>query len=230
MYANCSIQEIAVTTFNVAQVFYINLESRADRREHMCRQLAPCSWPIERVEAVRIDRDPKELGINILPRLAGQRGFVGIWLSHRMAIERALKIERDGVIVILEDDVKISPNFWTERLKLHKDLPSDWEIVLISPRHRRNLSATNAPGVGPKWIRDPFAGAPTLLRSKRGQFVTTGAHFVVFRSKAIAGKVLAEMDACPELYDVDLFYLQGFQTYAIHNSLVSTESLGSDHD
>jgi hypothetical protein len=194
----------------------------------MCQQLAPCSWPIERVEAVRLDRDPKELGIKVLPRLAGQRGFVGIWLSHRMAIERALKIEREGVIVLLEDDVKIAPKFWTERLNLNENIPIDWEILLISPRHRRNISDKNA--IGPKWIHNPFAGAPTLLRSKRGQFITTGAHFVVFRSKAIAGKVLAEMDACTEIYDVDLFYIHGFRTYGIHNNLVSTEHLGSDHN
>lgn len=33
----------------VDHLYYINLDQRRDRQEHMLRQLAPCRWPFERI-------------------------------------------------------------------------------------------------------------------------------------------------------------------------------------
>lgn len=214
----------------VAGVYFINLAMRSDRLNHMRRQLEQCKWPTDRIEAIRLEEDPVELGLKVIPRLEGQRHFVGIWLSHRKALEAALGRDEEGAFILLEDDVCVRPDMWGTKLSLSVNLKSNWEILLLSPRYRYNSAqSTNSESSGRKWVRAPFGRQPVLLSSVRSKFICSGAHFCVFRNKDVVRKVLAMMTACDQLYDVDLFYISRFMTYGVHDNRVTTAHYGSDH-
>lgn len=176
-----------------------------------------------------MQENPRNLGFEVVPRLAGQHHFVGIWLSHRKALETALDAPDPGAFVLLEDDVSIDPKLWTSQLELGARPGSDWEIILLSPRYRRprNKVQKSEPN---KWIKAPFGQKPILLREARREYVCTGAHFCIFRNKKIIEKVIKAMDDCTALYDVDLFYITQFNTYGLHDNRVTTAHYGSDHN
>ncbi len=218
------------TNIGVSQVYFINLASRTDRLDHMNRQLEGCQWPVERVEAVRLEQDPKELGYEVLPRLQGQWHVVSIWLSHLKALETAVRQKESGAIVILEDDVRIRPEMWSDEISLCTTVNADWDIIFLSPRYRANPTANSGSGhTRRKWISAPFGAAPVLLKTIRSRFICTGAHFCIFKSGEVVRTVVSAMRACKELYDVDLFYLSQFQTYGVDDPRVATAPLGSDH-
>lgn len=213
----------------IARTYFINLAMRTDRLAHMQVQLEGCHWPVERIEAIRLDKSPQEMGYDVVPRLRGQCHFVGIWLSHRKALERALETEDAGAFILLEDDVKIQPEVWAPSLKLRANLRSDWEILLLSPRFREPREP-GTPAAPNKWIKAPYGKEAVLLKSARRKYVCSGAHFCVFRNKDVVRKVLSRMDECEQLYDVDLFYITQFRTYGVHDDRVSTAHYGSDHN
>ena len=218
------------SAIEIVRVYFINLATRIDRLNHMRKQLEKCSWPTERIEAIRLTEDPIDLGLKVIPRLEGQRHFVGIWLSHRKALEAASRRDEEGAFILLEDDVLVRPDMWVTKLSLSVNLKSDWEILLLSPRYRNNLArVTNPEPSARKWIKAPLGSQPVLLRSIRSKFICSGAHFCVFRNKDVVHKVLALMTACDQLYDVDLFYLSRFITYGVYDERVTTAHYGSDH-
>lgn len=215
----------------ISHVYFINLPTRLDRLEHMYEQLKYCSWSWSRVEAIRLEKPAEELGFELIPRLKGKTHVVSIWLSHRKALQTVLDTGGTSSFLILEDDVQIQPEIWGQTLSLRCDLPTDWEILLISPRFRiRNLDTEGKPiGWGWKWLKAPFGQKAVLLCEIPKEFVCTGAHFVIFRDLNTIRKVVNEMDACHQLFDVDLFYLLRFKTYGIEDERVGTRPLGSDH-
>lgn len=218
------------TEIDVSRVYFINLASRTDRLEHMHRQLKGCPWPVERVEAVRLDQDPRELGYEVLPRLQGQWHFVGIWLSHMRALENAMEHGEPGAIIVLEDDVRIRPDLWATRLSLSAKVAGPWDIIFLSPRYRQNTNGkTMSHSKVRKWVKVPFGTQPVLLQSIRSSFVCTGAHFCIFHDLDTVRKVVSLMKECPQLCDVDLFYLSQFRTYGLDDPRISTAALGTDH-
>ena len=225
--------EIPVQYVDVGGVVYINLDSRTDRNENMLGQLSDCRWPIERLSATRLERDPEEHGLKMLPRLAGRRGVASIWLSHKAAIERLSEhaTSDDEVFVLLEDDVVINNEFWLEKLQLPAGLPPDWELLLLTPKYRwRDIEAAPEDERNRNYAKAPSGGKPTLLSKALKTYLVSGAHFVVFRNRKILRDVIAKMEATPELFDVDLFYARALKSYGVRNRHISSGGFGSDHD
>lgn len=217
-------------SIDVKGVYFINLDIRPDRLEHMQNQLKNCKWAVTRIPAVRLENEPEELGYKLIPRLEGKKHVVSIWLSHRKALESALLDDVDGSVILLEDDVRVDSNFWSNEFELPEELASNWEILFFSPRYRVNSNGPLNNQTGSKWLKAPMGQGPVLLNSIRSKYVCTGAHFVVFKNSTVIKKVLEKMDTMEELYDVDLFYLGSFKTYGIDNPKIGTASvLGSDH-
>lgn len=215
---------------DVDNVFFINLDFRTDRLDHIKQQVKSCKWGVTRISATRLnDGDLERKSLKLQPQLAGKIHVASIWLSHRDALSAAIAKGRDGASILLEDDVKIADNFWTETLKLPDGLPDDWEIIFLSPRYRVNPNGPLKGHTGKKWLDAPSGDKPVLLKSLRGKYIMTGAHFVVFRNNQVIQKVLDKMSSTSELYDVDRFYLAEFNTYGIDNKKVGTGHLGSDH-
>lgn len=206
-----------------AYITYINLDSREDRRTFMVDQLSRSGLPYHRTKAVRIDKDPEELGYKPLPRLQGQRNFLGIWLSHRTALETAVLSGHEGPYVILEDDVRINEKIWSKGVAAP---PGDgWEILLLSPRFRKRVREEGER----KWSPWPFEGEYVELARAQEEYICTGAHFCIVKSKSAALRIIEKMDESEYVYDVDLFYVKNTKSFGIREKKVSTADMGSDH-
>ena len=93
------------------RAFYINLASRADRREHLERELERSGIRAERVEAVTVDDVERLMRSGELPSEALQiltPGEIACSLSHRLAWTKALEAGARAAM-IFEDDAVIAP-------------------------------------------------------------------------------------------------------------------------
>ena len=58
------------------------------------------------------------------------KGAIGCYLSHVKIWENIIKTKQDKVL-IFEDDARIPPNMLHAMNKIMKDIPEDWDIVLL---------------------------------------------------------------------------------------------------
>ena len=214
---------------HVARLYYINLDLRPDRNEHVIRSLGGCPWPYQRVQAVRLERPPSDLGYNLAKRHTSRPHVASIWLSHEKALRTALTCEDDGLFIVLEDDIQLSPKLWDRPAPVPDDMPSDWEMIIVSPRYR--VRPVNPRSVeAPRWLDKPFGKALVSAPNASRDVIVTGAHFCVFRDKAAITSVLEKMDTAPEIDDVDIWFLANAGCYTWHNDYVGTKgALGSNH-
>jgi glycosyl transferase family 25 len=102
-----SIQEIN-------HAFYINLESRPDRKTHVEKQLKLLGIPATRFNAVKLTN-----------------GALGCSISHLKCLEFA-KINKWSHLLIVEDDIKfLYPELLKNQLNIFLQNHKDWDVVLI---------------------------------------------------------------------------------------------------
>jgi len=100
---------------DIQNAFYINLEYRPDRREHVEKEMLQLGIPVQRFSAIRLDN-----------------GRIGCSLSHL----KCLRIARDNQwshVLIVEDDI-----YFTDPSKFQKQLNNflssevEWDVVLFA--------------------------------------------------------------------------------------------------
>jgi len=154
-----------------------------------------------------------------------------IWLSHKDALEKFSAINGSGGYLLLEDDVAIASTFWTSKKDYLKGLPSDWEVVLLSPRYRYRRPEDASPEEqGKRLAKSPNGDAPVFLPQAAKKYIITGAHFCIFRNKMVVDKVLEKLKSSAQVCDVDNFYVVNFKTYGIRCSEIGTAGFSSDHN
>jgi GR25 family glycosyltransferase involved in LPS biosynthesis len=126
------------------KVFYINLEKRKDRKDHMEKMLSDLNLDYERFEAIRPTIDELKLGKykkfyeKLVPRfkkytnteLTHPRvlGNFGCYISHLRIHESQLNNSKP--YIILEDDVKITTKTLTKLNQFISDVDyMDWDII-----------------------------------------------------------------------------------------------------
>ena len=207
------------------RIFYINLDMRPDREKHMRKTLAPCPCPVQRISGIRLNAPPERLGLQMIPRLEGEAGVAGIFLSHLRVLEEAVSAGIKGGIAVLEDDVRIDPAFW--RMELSEILPPfDHDILFLSPRYRLKQKDEKGNSI---FVTAPFGPGFVDLAEAMKSHIVTGAHFLIFPSPDAVRKAIVKMKACKELVDVDLFFILNLRCFGIHLDAVGTAPLGSDH-
>lgn len=204
----------------IDRIFYINLDTRPDRQRHMERILQDAPAPVERVSGVMLDRDPEELGLTMIPQRKGQRGPAGIWLAHKAVLQRALETEGDGAILLLEDDLWLTKNFWVRDFTVPGPLPENWDILMLTPRLRSRTD------LGTGYFAPMSLNRP--MRLNLLPFIASGAHFLIFRNRAAVRRVLENLDRSP-MTDVDLHYVAELETYGVTRADVTAGGFGSDH-
>jgi len=127
--------------------YLINLDGSHERLERATQQLDAVNWPFERFSAV--DGRGKALTefANYDDRGAQQilgrslmNSELGCYLSHYGCAEKFLNTDAD-YLVVLEDDMKIDPDFKTkldglfEYLDQHKEL--DWYLINIAAKKKK---------------------------------------------------------------------------------------------
>jgi GR25 family glycosyltransferase involved in LPS biosynthesis len=122
------------------KIYYINLEHRNDRREHVENEINKINFkgPIERINAAY----GKNLDLSLIPSnlfteeaiktttdksllynmSTMTKGGMGVALSHKWIYEKTLTGKEDYVL-ILEDDITIVDNFMEKLEDMLKDMP-----------------------------------------------------------------------------------------------------------
>lgn len=118
--------------------FYINLESRDDRRVHAEFQFAS--------QCMQVERIPAAIGKNVRnTRGHGNKNQYACRLSHRMAIRQA-KIRKAPCVLIFEDDVILHPLF--REIVARLTPPEDWGILFFGCTHVKPPDV-----IAPGWVK-----------------------------------------------------------------------------
>lgn len=101
---------------DIQNVFYINLEHRKDRKEHVENELKKISLVGQRFNAIKT-----------------KNGAIGCSMSHLRLLQDAVKNNLSH-IVILEDDITfLDPNLFTQNLdSFLKTRKNEWDVVLFA--------------------------------------------------------------------------------------------------
>lgn len=104
------------TLDDITNVFYINLEHRIDRKEHVEYQLTQIGLTGTRFNAIKMDN-----------------GAIGCSLSHLKILQDAVKNNLDHVLIVEDDITFLEPELFKTQinkfLELHKN---NWDVVLFA--------------------------------------------------------------------------------------------------
>jgi GR25 family glycosyltransferase involved in LPS biosynthesis len=156
-------------------VFYINLDRRPERRQHMESQLSRAGITedkIERVTAVdgatlnlhssqlrslfsaQVLKEAQEEGVaSFAPGSKMTRGGLGCALSHRDVYQRLLERSRNNgsSALVLEDDVRLSDHFVQKAQSLIASAPPDYDILYLG--YHESWANEPIPGGNAIWMR-----------------------------------------------------------------------------
>ena len=100
---------------DIKNAFYINLESRPDRKKHVEKQLKNIGISAQRFNAIKLPN-----------------GALGCSMSHLKCLEIAKQNDWDSVLII-EDDIQfLDPTLFISQLNKFFSLHQNWDVVLIA--------------------------------------------------------------------------------------------------
>ncbi len=100
---------------DIIHAFYINLESRPDRKEHVVKQLDNIGIKAERFNAIKL-----------------KNGALGCSLSHLKCLELAKENNWDHILII-EDDIKfLNPTLFINQINLFFSKYKNWNVLLFA--------------------------------------------------------------------------------------------------
>jgi glycosyl transferase family 25 len=104
-----------ISIANIEHAFYINLESRVDRKQHVEEQLAKIGIPAARFNAIRVNN-----------------GAIGCSMSHLKCLEIAKQNNWDHVLIVEDDILFLNPEIFKTQLNKFFKNHSDYDVVLIA--------------------------------------------------------------------------------------------------
>ena len=100
---------------DIKHAFYINLESRSDRKKHVEEQLKIIGIQANRFKAIKL-----------------LNGALGCSMSHLKCLEIAKENDWEHVLIV-EDDIKfLNPELFIIQINKFLNLHSVWDVVLIA--------------------------------------------------------------------------------------------------
>lgn len=126
----------------IKKTFYINLENSKFRRKKIEEHLSRNNIKAHRFNAVngkKLENYSNEVKTYINKKgkwwdKAPLETQIGVALSHLKILEKVANdsnIDMNHNVMILEDDVKISNNFWKELEHMKHQIPSDFDMLLL---------------------------------------------------------------------------------------------------
>lgn len=100
----------------ITNVFYINLEHRADRKSHVESQLQSIGLVGERFNAIQMSN-----------------GAIGCSLSHLKLLQDAYKNNLDHILIVEDDILFLDPELFKTQLNRFFELHgNNWDVVLLA--------------------------------------------------------------------------------------------------
>lgn len=105
-----------VSLNDIKHVFYINLEHREDRKEHVENQLLSIGLKGERFNAIKMEN-----------------GAIGCSMSHLKLLQEAVKNNLPHVLIVEDDITFLEPEvFKTQINKFFELHQNNWDVVLLA--------------------------------------------------------------------------------------------------
>jgi glycosyl transferase family 25 len=172
----------------------LNLDRDTARLAHMQAQLTGAHVVFTRQSGILGDAVPEELRgyfyhANGAPRTTMKRGEIGCYASHLRALKRAASGECGELVLIMEDDLEISPKLLDIVAEARRQLPIGWDILRLSnpprrayaPVARLRETATDGARFLVRYSKIPnSAGAYLVTRAGARKFLERGVRGLTF--------------------------------------------------
>lgn len=101
------------------EIYYINLESRPDRKEFLEKQMNEYNIKSNRINAVY-----------------NKTGSVGCGLSHIKTLQLCLELDYDYITILEDDFYIINKDYFKDFLKTFEKIKDSklWDIIVLTPR------------------------------------------------------------------------------------------------
>ena len=116
----------------LAQTFVINLDRDNDRMAHMCAQLRAAGLEFTRFPAIDGANLPAHLQAYFARCRTLSPGEIGCYASHLEICRMVAAGAAPSPLLVLEDDVALSPGFADTLERLLAALPAKWDFVRLS--------------------------------------------------------------------------------------------------
>jgi len=113
---------------DIKNVFYINLESRVDRKNHIEEELKKVNLNGFRIDAVKIDKANHP----IFKYSVVRQGAIGCTLSHIKCLEIALENNYNHIMIFEDDAQFIYPELLKDKINIFLETCKEWDFVFIS--------------------------------------------------------------------------------------------------
>ena len=102
---------------DIRNAFYINLDHRTDRKEHVINQLTTLGLPtFERFNAIKMEN-----------------GAIGCSMSHLKILQEAVKNNRDHLLNVEDDITFLDPELFKANLNTFLSRrKNDWDVILLA--------------------------------------------------------------------------------------------------
>ena len=101
---------------DIKNVFYINLEYRTDRKEHVIQELEKIGIQGTRFNAIQMDN-----------------GAIGCSMSHLRLLQDAYKNNLDHVLIVEDDITFLDPEMFKNQINKFFDLhENNWDVILLA--------------------------------------------------------------------------------------------------
>lgn len=114
-------------------VYYINLDRRTDRRDHMNEQLDRHGLEATRISALDGKTIPWKPEYGVLSNYWNNSAFA-YCLSYRLVIIDAIQNKYENIL-IMDDDCFLQDNVWDILDKAWTELPEDWHMLYLAANH-----------------------------------------------------------------------------------------------
>ena len=103
----------------IKHAFYINLETRPDRKEHVEKQMELIGIKATRFNAIRL-----------------KNGALGCSMSHLKILENAKKNNLEHVLIVEDDILFTKPDIFVIQVNKFLSTHSDFDVVLVAGNNR----------------------------------------------------------------------------------------------
>jgi len=101
---------------DIKHAFYINLEHRTDRKEHVIEELKKIGITANRFNAIKMEN-----------------GAIGCSMSHLKILQNALQNNLDHVLIIEDDITFLNPELFKSQInKFFKIHNNNWDVILFA--------------------------------------------------------------------------------------------------
>jgi GR25 family glycosyltransferase involved in LPS biosynthesis len=185
---------------DIKHCFYINLNSRTDRKKHVESELHKIGIQAQRFEAIRLTN-----------------GALGCSMSHLKCLETAKNNNWDHVLIVEDDITFLNPNLFQEQVNKCLSKFKDFDVLLIA--------GNNIP---PYKIMDDCCVQVTKCQTTTGYLVKSHYYEKLIANIKLGINMLIREPAKHVLYAIDKYWfnLQEKDTWYLVTPLTVTQKDG----